>query len=242
MVSIAVVGERDLATAAHQGIEASLAPYREKLGSSFNYRWIGTSAITAASVQDHFRDVTGIWCASGSPYESYSGALLAIQHARTRKKALLGTCGGFQHALMEFAQNVLLFDAMHEELLPAAKAPLIAKLDCSLIGSKGKVITTDPVFSAILGGNDSLEEFNCSYGVNERLVSIFSGSDLVFVAHDDRRQARAFRLANHPFFVGTLFQPERRALAGDLHPIVHAFLGAAQCSTELQRILVNTLS
>jgi CTP synthase (UTP-ammonia lyase) len=38
---------------------------------------------------------------------------------------------------------------------------------------------------------------------------------------------RAVELRGHPFFFGTLFQPERTALRGVLHPLVHAFLAAA---------------
>lgn len=34
-------------------------------------------------------------------------------------------------------------------------------------------------------------------------------------------------LAGHPFFVATLFQPERAALRGVEHPLVTAFVAAA---------------
>jgi len=225
---IALVGERDPAKAAHQGIEASLALYCRDVDPRLEYDWVRTASLTPGSIQTVLRDSTAIWCAPGSPYESTLGALLAIQHARTEKKAFLGTCGGFQHALMEFARHVLLRDAEHQELTPGAKNPLIVKLSCSLIGAKGKVIVTlSDRFSAILGAEESTEEFNCNYGLNSDLAAIFQGSALAFVAHDERGQVRAFRLCHHPFFVGTLFQPERRALAGSIHPVVHAFFKAA---------------
>ena len=50
---------------------------------------------------------------------------------------------------------------------------------------------------------------------------------ILIVAHDEAGQVRAFRLKSQPFFIGTLFQPERRALAGSLHPIVRTFFLAA---------------
>lgn len=225
---IVLVGERDPAKKAHQGIEASLALYHRQVGPRLNYEWARTASITSESTEEIFRDATAIWCVPGSPYESTVGALLAIQHARTAGKAFLGTCGGFQHALMEFAQNVLLRDAAHQELTPDAKEPLIVKLNCSLIGARGKVIATAAGhFADILGTRESTEEFNCDYGVNSDLEGIFQGSDLAFVAHDETGQVRAFRLKSHPFFAGTLFQPERRALAGSLHPVVRAFFQAA---------------
>jgi len=225
---IAIVGERDLAKRAHAGIEASLALFGRDFGGGLVYDWISTALVTPDTIDRVLGDATGVWCAPGSPYSSTAGALLAIQHARQRKKAFLGTCGGFQYALMEFAQNVLGRDAAHQETEPSAPEPLIAKLSCSLLGAKARVIATaQHGFAEILGGTESIEEFNCNYGINVAIQAIFEGSDLVFAAHDEAGQIRAFRLANHPFFVGTLFQPERRALGEGLHPIVRSFLQSA---------------
>jgi CTP synthase (UTP-ammonia lyase) len=33
-------------------------------------------------------------------------------------------------------------------------------------------------------------------------------------------------LPAHPFFIGTLFQPERSALTGQSHPLIEAFVKA----------------
>ena len=225
---IALIGERDLAKRAHQGIEASLALFRRDVDPQLDFTWINTAALTAASVDRVLQNATGVWCAPGSPYESTAGALLAIRHARRGRKTFLGTCGGFQHALMEFAQNELGHAAEHAEMNPGARDPLIAKLSCSLVGATGRIIATDQArFAGLLGGPESVEEFHCNYGFNAGLAGIFQGSALRFVAHDETGQVRAFRLDGHPYFVGTLFQPERRALHGSLHPLVHAFLHAA---------------
>jgi CTP synthase (UTP-ammonia lyase) len=226
--TIAIIGERNLAHRSHQGIEASLEIFRRTVDPTLTYSWIGTAAISAGTVDGILRNATGVWCAPGSPYENTAGALRAIRHARMEKKTFLGTCGGFQHALMEFAQNVLGREAAHQELDPAARNPLIIKLSCSLVGAKGKVIATSTErFAGLLGGPESIEEFHCNYGFNGDLAKIFQGSGLAFVAHDESGQVRAFRLEDHPFYVGTLFQPERRALGGSLHPVVEGFLRAA---------------
>lgn len=225
---IAIIGEKNLTHVSHQGIEKSLTVFQRHSDPVLGYSWIDTNAIDSKSVDTVLRDATGIWCAPGSPYASTAGALLAISHARLHRKAFLGTCGGFQHALMEFAQNVLGRPAEHAELNPGAPEPLIMKLSCSLVGAKGKVLATDsPRFAAFLGGPESVEEFHCNYGFNSDLAGLFDGTPLKFVAHDERGQVRAFRLEGHPFYVGTLFQPERRVLGGPLHPLVEAFLRAA---------------
>ena len=63
-----------------------------------------------------------------------------------------------------------------------------------------------------------------TFGLAPTFESSFATTPLRFVARDPEGQVRAFQLDNHRFFAGTLFQPERRALRGELHPIVRAFL------------------
>ena len=226
---ISLIGERDSAKRAHVGIEASLDLFRREVDPGLTHEWIATSRITPSSVNDVLGASAGVWCTPGSPYENIDGALLAIRHARTQAKPYLGTCGGFQHALMEYSQNVLGLAAAHQETDPLAPSPLIVKLSCSLAGVFAKVVATPGGgFERVLGAVESTEEFNCNYGIDPTLQTIFDGSELTFVAHDEAGQARAFRLASHPFFIGTLFQPERRALTAGLHPIVRAFLQAAR--------------
>jgi CTP synthase (UTP-ammonia lyase) len=50
--------------------------------------------------------------------------------------------------------------------------------------------------------------------------------DLQRTGHDSTQGLRALELSDHPFFVATLFQPERAALKGILPPLVRAFIEA----------------
>jgi CTP synthase (UTP-ammonia lyase) len=50
---------------------------------------------------------------------------------------------------------------------------------------------------------------------------------LCFSGFDEAGEVRALELPSHPFFLGTLFQPERSALQNQPHPIVQAFVQAA---------------
>jgi CTP synthase (UTP-ammonia lyase) len=85
----------------------------------------------------------GIWCVPNSPYAYTDGALWAIEWARTRRVPFLGTCGGFQHALLEFARHVLGRDsAAHAELDPDATFPLIAPLACPLVEKSERIVPT----------------------------------------------------------------------------------------------------
>ena len=168
-----------------------------------------------------------MWCVPASPYRSTEGALFAIEYARTHLVPFLGTCGGYQHALLEFARNVLkLKDAGHAENHPSTSLPLLHRMQCALVEKSQKVLVTDPDFKSPYGADSGIEGYHCSYGLNPEYERIFAGSALEIVARSEEGHAHAFRLKNHPFFVGTQFQPERRALGGSLHPLVHSFLSA----------------
>jgi CTP synthase (UTP-ammonia lyase) len=82
----------------------------------------------------------GLWCVPGSPYASMEGALNAIRQARESGLPFLGTCGGFQHALIEVARDLLgLADADHSESNPGGDVLLIDRLSCSLVGARGRL-------------------------------------------------------------------------------------------------------
>ena len=222
---IILIGERDPSKAAHLGIEASIEIFRGEVDPTLAFHWVATNEVATHGAERALGSATGIWCAPGSPYESTEGALQAIRYAREKRRAFLGTCGGFQHALMEYCGNVLGREAVHQEMAADAANPLIVKLTCSLVGAKARVIAVPgSSFAQLMGGAESIEEFNCNYGLAVSLESIFAGSDLEFTAYDEAKQVRAFQLQRHSFFVGTLFQPERRALSGALHSVVRAFL------------------
>jgi CTP synthase (UTP-ammonia lyase) len=221
---IVLIGERDLSKRAHLGIEASIALFQQEAGPALTFRWVSTAEVADKTPERLLAFASGIWCTPGSPYESTAGALEAIRYAREQRRPFLGTCGGFQHALMEFSKDVLGREAAHQEMDAAAKDPLIAKLACSLVGAKARVLAIPGTLFADLVGGESVEEFHCNYGMASAFEPAFADSNLKFIAYDDAKQVRAFQLENHPFFVGTLFQPERRALDGSLHPLVRAFL------------------
>lgn len=126
---------------------------------------------------------------------------------------------------MEYAAGELGFTAAHQETAPDAGDPLIVKLTCSLVGAKAHIMAPkDGWYARQVGAAETVEEFNCNYGLSSQFETRFQGSKLEFVARDREGQVRAFRLTDHPFFLGTLFQPELCAHSGALHPLVEAFL------------------
>ena len=221
---VALVGDRDLSVPAHQAIPLALDLAAAHHGVSVKAAWVPTAQIHRAV--DELASYDGIWCVPASPYENTLGALEAIRFAREQRVPFLGTCGGFQHALMEYAMNVLgMADADHAELNPAATHPLITALACSLFDAEEDLILEPgSLLHKSYGTTRIREQYRCSYGPNPEYENVLFAGDFRVTAREAGGQVRGGELRGHPFFVGTLFQPERRALEGELPAIVREFV------------------
>ena len=220
---IALVGERSDGVRSHVRIPQLFERLAERDGLDLDAYWIPTDE--AGSI-DGF---DAIWLVPGSPYRSEDGAVETVRVAREQGIPFLGTCAGFQHALLEFARNVCgLAGIGHAENSPDAAERLIVPLACSLVGHEGAVhVMSGTAAARILGGERSVERYHCSYGLDTAHLDTLTAGGMVFSGFDDVGDARMAELPGHPFFLATLFQPE---LAGDgirPHPIVQAFARAA---------------
>jgi CTP synthase (UTP-ammonia lyase) len=156
------------------------------------------------------------------------GALRAIQWARERKLPFLGTCGGFQHAMIEYARSVLGWkDAEHAETAPDADRQVITPLECALVERRDRIrFEPGSKLAAAYGCLEAEEGYRCRYGLNSTFQTALLAGPLRATAFDAAGDIRGVELQDHPFFVATLFQPERRALEGQLPPIVLALVRA----------------
>jgi CTP synthase (UTP-ammonia lyase) len=141
----------------------------------------------------------------------------------------LGTCGGFQHAVIEFARNVAgIATASHAETDPEGEALVIAPLACALRDVGGQVrFAEGSRLHGIYGPNPVEEEYMCGFGLNPGFRGALERHGMRFTGFDPEGAVRAMELPEHPFFVATLFQPERAALHGHTPPLVRAFVHAA---------------
>lgn len=230
---IALVGDRSPSVRSHQRLPGLLAALRERHGLPVDAYWVPTEDALDPGAVSGF---DAVWLLPGSPYRSEAGALAAVRTAREEGLPFLGTCGGFQHALLEFARNACgLTGARHTENEPgdpsaerAADDILIAPLSCSLVGHEGRLRTVPgSLAERLLGSRESVERFHCAYGPVPGLLPRLEAGGLRFTAHDPEGAPRVAELPGHPFFLATLFQPE---LSGDgtvPHPYIRALAAAA---------------
>ena len=232
MLTIALIGDHDPSITAHRAIPLALELAARTEGLPVEWSWIPTADL--ADSISAIDQMAGVWCVPGSPYVSAAGALAAIRHARITQLPFLGTCAGFQHALLEYAESQWrLVMPAHAETAPEAENPVIAPLACSLVEQEGTIeFTPGSKIAAAYGALSATEGYHCRYGLNPMYASRLEEGPLRVSGRDQQGEVRAVELDDHPFFVATLFQPERAALAGRLPPLVHAFVHAAMSSTQ----------
>jgi CTP synthase (UTP-ammonia lyase) len=225
---LALIGDHSATVIAHRAIPVALARARAETNGSLDWRWVATR-----DIRDAARDLAefaAVWVVPASPYENMSGALDAIRFARETKRPFLGTCGGFQHALIEFARNVAgLATADHAETNPDGDTLVVTQLACSLVEKTNTLrLAPGSLIRAAYGRDTATEGYRCNYGPAPEHRARLEQAGLRFTAFDEAGEVRAAELATsvHPFFVGTLFQPERAALREQTPPLVRAFVRA----------------
>jgi CTP synthase (UTP-ammonia lyase) len=226
-VRVGLIGDYSDAVTAHRAIPPALRIAEAALGCAVNEVWLPTEELAQGTAGDLDR-FDGLWCVPASPYRSFDGVIRAIRYAREHGVPFLGTCGGFQHAVIEYARHALgHVDADHQEITPEAAVPLFARLSCSMVEVDARIHFTPGSQIADIYGSDSVtERYRCNFGMNPVYARWFERAALKISGVDDDGFPRAVELHGHRFFIGTAYQPERSALAGRPHPVIVAFVGA----------------
>ncbi len=220
---LALVGDRSPHVRSHARIPGLLKELEERDHLDLDVYWVPSD-----DVDDALEGFDGIWLLPGSPYRSEDGAVTAVRIAREHGIPFLGTCGGFQYAMLEFARNVCgATGVQHGESTPDADDLLIVPLQCSLDGHEGGVQVRPGTRAAeLLGVERSMERYHCSYGLDSSKLDLLREHGMIFSGYDDAGEPRIAELPGHPFYLASLFQPE---LAGDgrrPHPFIQAFAHA----------------
>lgn len=218
-VSIAVVGDRDTSLLTHRELDAAIA----RMPTWAHARWVGTDRLP-------LDDVDGVWLAPGTPYRDDDAVYALLRDVRESGTPFLGTCGGFQYALVEFARNVGgIAAAAHAETDPHAAEPIVGMLGCSLVGAERTVTCVPGTRLAAICGTAPFRGFHwCNFGASDRWIGELERCGLVVSAHADDAGVEGVELPSHPFFMATLFQPQVGAAnGGPLHPLIGAFCAAA---------------
>lgn len=222
--SIALLGEYTPTFPPHASTNAAIEHSRSLLGADMSANWLSTEDIDSTLFECH----SGIWVAPGSPYKNMEKTLWAIRYARENNIPCFGTCGGFQHIVIEYARNVLGFrDAQHAEYDPYSSKLFISQLACSLAGREMQLeFVAGSQVASIYGSLSATEHYYCNFGVNPDCIGELKRGPLSITGADYEGEVRVIEYPSHPFFIGTLFVPQTRSKPEIPHPLVTAFLRA----------------
>lgn len=222
--AIALLGEYTPTFPPHISTNTAINHAQNQLDVELTVDWVSTEDIDPKL----FERYSGIWVAPGSPYKNMEKTLWAIRYARENKIPCFGTCGGFQHMVIEYARNVLGFkDAQHAEYDPSASSLFISQLACSLAGREMQLnFVPGSQVAAIYGTLSAKEHYYCNFGVNPDCIDELKQGPLNISGSDAEGEIRVIEHPDHLFFIGTLFVPQARSTPEKPHPLVTALLRA----------------
>jgi CTP synthase (UTP-ammonia lyase) len=240
-VRIGILGDFNPEFRSHHATNDSLQHAARKLDFELHSEWIPTPDLTKPDAHKILESFDGLWASPGSPYKSFDGMLKGIEFARTRDWPFLGTCGGFQYALIEFARNVVgIADADSAENNSGSKNIVIYPVACAVPDRKGDApklsgkvpeirLRPGSYLQSFYGKNTEsvTEEYFCNFEVNPEYEWCTMEAGFPVVARGPQGEIRAIESPTHHFYLATLFQPQLSSTEKKPHPIVLAFLQAS---------------
>jgi CTP synthase (UTP-ammonia lyase) len=132
-----------------------------------------------------------------------------------------------QHVLVEHARSLAgISDASHAEDTPDG-THVIKLLACSLMDQEIEVsLTEGSRLAALYGKRQIVESTTCNYGLAPEMQHLAEQWGMRISATDATGEVRAVERPDHPFYVGTLYQPQLRSRPEAPHPVFLGFLEA----------------
>lgn len=227
-VKIGIIGDYD-GRSSHIATNEAIMHCAASLGLKQETQWVSTDSLES-NISETLSTFNALWCAPGSPYKSAQGAMNAIQFARENNVPFIGTCGGFQHFVLEFARDVLGSpEVKRPDFDPYTPNPFISSLSCSLVGETRRILITKGTKVAHIYGLEKTEErYNCSFGLNSDFANQLTSHDVVIAGMDEAGGTRILEIPQNEFFITTLFQPQLSSAPKNPHKLILAFLKNAR--------------
>jgi CTP synthase (UTP-ammonia lyase) len=238
-VRIGILGDFNPEFRSHHATNDALQHAATKLKCKVESEWIATPSTLEPDAERLLEGFDGLWASPGSPYKSLDGMLKGIEFARRRDWPFLGTCGGFQYALIECVRNVLgIADADSAENNSGSKNIVIYPVACVVPNRGGDApklaglvpeirLRPGSYLQSFYKQETVTEEFFCNFEVNPEFEWAVMEAGFPVVARGSDGEIRAIESPTHRFYVATLFQPQLSSTQDNPHPLVIAFVNAA---------------
>ena len=239
IVRIGILGDFNPEFRSHHATNDALQHAAAKLHLTVESVWISTPSLLEPNAEKMLESYDGLWASPGSPYKSMDGMLKGIEFARRRDWPFLGTCGGFQYAVIECARNVLgIKDADTAENNSGSKNIVIYPVACAVPDRAGNApklsgmvpeirIRPGSYLQTFYSTDTVAEEFFCNFELNPDYEWCSIEAGFPIAARGPQGEVRAIESPTHRFFIATLFQPQLASKPENPHPLVLAFVQAA---------------
>ena len=238
-VSIALVGKYTQLHDAYISVVEAL-----KHGGIFNHteveiKWVDAETVTSENVAETLEDVDGILVPGGFGDRGIEGMIHAIRYARTNNVPYLGLCLGMQLSIIEFARDVIGYNAAHSiEFNPDTTHPVIALMPDQngvediggtlRLGSYPCILDKDSRAYELYGSETIHERHRHRYEVNNDYRNILTENGMKLCGiSPDGRIVEMIELPEHPFFVATQAHPELKSRPNRPHPLFKGFVEAS---------------
>jgi len=224
VIKLGIIGDYD-GRPSHLATEEAVKHCASRLDFIAEWDWIPTDSLENGAA-DKLSHYDGLWCSPGSPYKSMNGAINAIQFAREHNYPFIGTCGGFQHAVIEYGRNVLHIKELQDLSFDLYQSnDYIKALSCSLVGQTRQItINKASYLYDIYGEKIITEKYNCNFGLDQSFQTLLNNNGFKIVGMDEDNEARLMAIEKNDFFVATLFQPQLNSTYEKPHPLIIEYI------------------
>ena len=192
--------------------------------------WLATDSF-GDDIASTLHTYDAVWLGP-APYANKPNVHKAVQYVRENNIPFLGTCGGLMHSIIEFGRNVLnLPESIFETSVENQSDQMFLMDTCC--GAHGfKVINFKTIDGTkvrqIYNQEQCEEDSNCSFSINQHYHSDLEKNGMLIGGCDETEEAKVFELTTNKFFILTKYLPQMRSSYHEAHPLIEAFLKAAQ--------------
>ncbi|MEO7044403.1 MAG: CTP synthase, partial [Ferruginibacter sp.] len=200
--------------------------------------------ITDENVGDKLKELDGLLVAPGFGSRGVEGKIVAVKYARENKMPFFGICLGMQMAVIEYARNVMGWEAANStEMNTTTPYPVIALMEeqkkikkkggTMRLGAYDCEIQKDTLAHKIYNKTSISERHRHRWEFNNKYITEFEKAGLVPSGKNPvSGLVEIVELKDHPFFIGVQYHPELKSTVENPHPLFVSFVEAAKSFSE----------
>ncbi len=227
VVNIAIVGKYLENKDAYLTVKEAIKSAGYKLRKHVNVDIVSAEDIEMVGAKDALKNYAGVVIPGGFGHRGIEGKIATARYCRENIVPCLGLGLGMQTMVIEFARSVAhLSDANSTEVNASTSSPVITKGNGEMRLGDDKVHLKDETLARrIYGMPDTVERHRNNYEFNNAYREKLENLGLIVSGiNGEKDLVEVIELKDHPFYVGTLFEPEFRSRPMRPHPMFITFL------------------